>query len=70
MIVPMNYHFTTAKAHICRFGAEIAELIIDEGLNATSSNPFKGNINIDSLKALIKKRKKDIAFVRIEAGTN
>ncbi|MCL2072078.1 MAG: tryptophanase [Oscillospiraceae bacterium] len=69
-IVPMNYHFTTAKAHISRFGAEVVEIIIDEGLRAKSDNPFKGNINTDALKELIKTRKKDIAFVRIEAGTN
>ena len=54
MIVPMNYHFTTAKAHISRFGAEIVEIIIDEGLKATSRNPFKGNLNIDKLRELIK----------------
>jgi len=70
MIVPMNYHFTTAKAHISRFGAEIAEIIIDEGLNAASANPFKGDLNPDKLRELIKTRKEDIAFVRIEAGTN
>ena len=70
MVVPMNYHFTTAKAHISRFGAEIEEIIIDEGLNATSTCPFKGDINIDKLQAIIKNRREDIAFVRIEAGTN
>ncbi|MCL2055318.1 MAG: tryptophanase [Oscillospiraceae bacterium] len=70
MIVPMNYHFTTAKAHISRFGAEIAEIVGDEGLEAKSSNPFKGNLDPEKLNALIKERKEDIAFVRIEAGTN
>ena len=70
MIVPMNYHFTTAKAHISRFGAEIDEILIDEGYKATSDNPFKGNLNPDKLRELIKTRKEDIAFVRIEAGTN
>ncbi|MCL2814265.1 MAG: tryptophanase, partial [Oscillospiraceae bacterium] len=70
MVVPMNYHFTTAKAHISRFGAEILEIIIDEGLEATSDNPFKGDINADKLRELVKTRRDDIAFVRIEAGTN
>jgi len=70
MIVPMNYHFTTAKAHITRFGAEILEIITDEGLEATSKNPFKGNIDTVKLRELVKTRKDDIAFVRLEAGTN
>ena len=70
MIVPMNYHFTTAKVHITRFGAEVLEIITDEGLEATSSNPFKGNIDTDKLKEIVKTRKDDIAFVRVEAGTN
>ncbi|MCL1901252.1 MAG: tryptophanase [Firmicutes bacterium] len=70
MIVPMNYHFTTAKAHISRFGAEILEIVSDDGLLAKSTNPFKGDINTDRLSELVKTRKDDIAFVRIEAGTN
>ena len=70
MIVPMNYHFTTTKAHISRFGAEVVEIIVDDGLNAESKNPFKGNLDPDKLRELIKNRKEDIAFVRIEAGTN
>ena len=70
MIVPMNYHFTTAKAHISRFGAEVVEIIIDEGLKAQSDNLFKGDLDVDKLRELIKTRKDDIAFVRVEAGTN
>jgi tryptophanase len=69
-IVPMNYHFTTTKAHICRFGADIDEIITDAGLQATSDLPFKGDMDMDKLKNLIATRKNDIAFVRIEAGTN
>ena len=70
MIVPMNYHFTTTKAHISRFGGVVDEIIIDDGLVAKSSNSFKGNINLDKLKELIKSKKDKIAFVRVEAGTN
>jgi tryptophanase len=69
-IVPMNYHFTTTKAHISRFGAKVEEIIIDEGLQAKSDVPFKGDMNLDTLREMIKTQKKDIAFVRIEAGTN
>lgn len=70
MICPMNYHFTTAKAHITRMGGEVIELVIPEGLEPVNDVPFKGNFDIPKLKQLIAERKKDIAFVRIETGTN
>jgi len=67
----MNYHFTTAKAHITTMGGSIEELIIDEGLKVTSDLLFKGDIDIDKLKAAIKRLgKENISFVRLEAGTN
>lgn len=70
-IVPMNYHFTTTKAHIELNGGTIEEIIIDEGTNVTSEYPFKGNMDIDKLKAIITTKGSDnIAFVRMEAGTN
>lgn len=70
-IVPMNYHFTTTKAHIVLNGGTIEEIIIDEGLKITSDYPFKGNTDIDKLKALINEYGAEkIAFIRLEAGTN
>jgi tryptophanase len=70
-IVAMNYHFTTTKAHITLNGGTVEEIIIDEGLEVNSDNPFKGNMDITKLKALIEKNGADkIAFVRIETGTN
>lgn len=70
-IVPMNYHFTTTKSHILLNGGTVEELITDAGLEVTSSNSFKGNMDINKLNALIEKNGADkIAFVRMEAGTN
>lgn len=70
-IVPMNYHFTTTKAHIELNGGSIEEIIIDEGINVTSNYPFKGNMDIGKLKDIIASNGKEkIAFVRMEAGTN
>ena len=67
----MNYHFTTTKAHITLNGGSVEEIISDEGFKIQSDAPFKGDIDIDRLKASITKHGKDkIAFVRIEAGTN
>ena len=70
-VVPMNYHFTTTGAHICLNGGQIEELLIDAGLNVNSNHPFKGNMDIDKLCSCIGKYGADnIAFVRMEAGTN
>ena len=71
MYVPMNYHFTTTKAHIGVNGGEVLELYMPEALNPISSNPFKGNINLEVLQKFIDKvGAEKIAFIRIEAGTN
>ena len=70
-IVPMNYHFTTSKAHITELGGEILEIPVKEAFDMTSDCPFKGNLNIDALKTIIADRGKEgIAYVRMEAGTN
>lgn len=67
----MNYHFTTTKAHITRMGGSVIELVRPEGLIPDSDDPFKGNFDIPRMRQIIKELgAKNIAFVRIEAGTN
>ena len=69
--VIMNYHFTTSKAHVTRLGGHVVELVKDEGLIAKSTLPFKGNIDLDKVKACIAEEGADnIAYMRLEAGTN
>ena len=70
-IVPMNYHFTTTKAHITLNGGRVEEIIQSRGLQVTSTEPFKGDLDVDRLKALIAEYgAQNIAFVRVEASTN
>ena len=70
-VVPMNYHFTTALAHITENGGKIAELLYDEALELKSENPFKGNIDIDKLvKCIEENGVENIPFIRMEASTN
>ena len=69
--VLMNYHFTTTKAHIMRNGGKVVEIVSKEGLKVTSELPFKGNLDIERLRREIETAGADnIAFLRIEAGTN
>jgi tryptophanase len=70
-VIPMNYHFTTTKAHMELNGGKIFEIYTDEALKIKSDNPFKGNIDIDKLNALIEKYGADrVPFIRMEASTN
>ena len=69
--VPMNYHFTTTKAHFELAGATVLELYTDEMLKTQSTFQFKGNMDIQRFEDLIKKHgAQKIPFVRMEATTN
>lgn len=69
--VLMNYHFTTSKAHVTLNCGKVEELISDEGRVLNSDNKFKGNMDLDKLEERIKALgSENVAFVRMEAGTN
>lgn len=70
-VIPMNYHFTTTKAHMELNGGKVLEIYTDEALKIKSDVPFKGNIDIDKLKAVFEEYGSEgVAFVRMEASTN
>jgi tyrosine phenol-lyase len=70
-IVPMNYHFTTTKAHFDMAGGKVLELYTAEALNTQSSQPFKGNMDLGRLSDAIEKAgPANVSFVRMEATTN
>lgn len=70
-IVPMNYHFTTAMAHITQYGGKIEELLYDEAYVINSKHPFKGNMNLERLEKCINKHgARNIPYIRMEASTN
>ena len=70
-VVPMNYHFTTTKAHYELAGGTVLELYGPDALETDSRNPFKGNMDIGRLQAAIEKYGAErISFVRMEATTN
>ncbi|MEA5031582.1 MAG: tryptophanase [Sphaerochaeta sp.] len=69
--IPMNYHFTTTKAHIELNGGTIHEIYTDEALKIKSDHPFKGNMDIEKLKTVINEfGAEGIPFIRLEASTN
>ena len=67
----MNFHFTTTKAHVTRMGGTVAELVAEKGLAPQSDDPFKGDFDLGKLRATIEEKgAENVAFVRVEAGTN
>ncbi|MCX6601049.1 MAG: tryptophanase [bacterium] len=69
--VLMNYHFTTTKAHFELAGASVLEIYTPEMMKTESTQPFKGNLDLQRFKDCIKKfGPAKIPFVRMEATTN
>ncbi len=54
-VVPNNTHFDTTRANIEFHGAEAVDLPISESLQPAHFHPFKGNMDAEGLRQLIKK---------------
>ncbi|MFI5210953.1 MAG: tryptophanase, partial [Gemmatimonadales bacterium] len=52
-VVPNNTHFDTTRANIEFTGARAVDLVIPEGLQPATRHPFKGNMDVARLRALI-----------------
>lgn len=69
--VPGNMYFTTTRLHQELAGATFVDVIIDEAHDPSSEHLFKGNIDIQKLKTLIKEvSAKKISYVSMAGPVN
>jgi tryptophanase len=61
-LVPNNTHFDTTRANLEFDGVEAVDLVIPEGLDPKNLHPFKGNIDLGKVEALLAKEGHRIPF--------
>jgi len=69
-VVPNNTHFDTTRANVEATGAEAVDLVVAEGLDPAANHPFKGNMDLARLDALLAERSKDIPVVFMTVTNN
>ena len=69
-VVPNNTHFDTTRANVEFTGAEAVDLPIPEGRVPASEHPFKGNMDVDALDALLAQRGADVPVVFVTVTNN
>jgi tyrosine phenol-lyase len=69
--VPGNMYFTTTRHHQEAAGATFVDVVIPEAHDPTSEHPFKGNLDLDALAALIQRVGAErIPYVCVAATVN
>jgi tryptophanase len=67
-VIPSNTHFDTTRANVEYTGAEAVDCVIPEGRQPSTIHPFKGNMDVEALDAVIRDRGREsvpVVFVTI-----
>jgi tyrosine phenol-lyase len=69
--VPGNMYFTTTRLYQELAGGRYTDVIIDEAHDPTSDHPFKGNVDLDKLEAVIQRvGAEHIPYISVAAPVN
>lgn len=70
-IIPGNMYFTTTKLHQELAGGKFVDVIIDEAHDPASPHPFKGNVDLNKLEAVIREYgAKRIPYISLAVTVN
>jgi tryptophanase len=69
-VIPNNTHFDTTRANVEFTGAEAVDLVIEEGRHPATIHPFKGNMDVGALEALLESRGDDVPVVFVTITNN
>lgn len=69
-VIPNNTHFDTTRANVEATGAEAVDLVVPEGLDPALEAPFKGNMDLARLEALLRGRGDDVPAVFVTITNN
>ncbi len=69
-VVPNNTHFDTTRANVEYTGAEALDLVIEAGRDPGADHPFKGNMDVEALEALLRERGQDVPVVFVTITNN
>ena len=69
-VIPNNTHFDTTRANVEATGAEALDLVIPEAHKTQVVLPFKGNMDLVALEALLARRAADVPVVFVTITNN
>ena len=69
-LIPNNTHFDTTRANVEATGAEALDLVCAEAREPQLVHPFKGNMDLVALEALLARRAADVPVVFVTITNN
>ena len=69
-VVPSNTHFDTTRANVEAVGATALDLPTEEGRQPATIHPFKGNMDVEALRQVLKEQGDRVPLVMLTVTNN